>query len=132
MKKLLFICFLFTPHLVAAKTLVIPPACVPYIPLIEKYEWNWQTAINVMFNESSCQPEIVNLNPSTETHKSKLYRDYPQGYCVGSFGLFQTSCIDQIYYDPALNIALAYQIYKVQGWSAWFTTCTTKVICKIQ
>jgi hypothetical protein len=133
MKKLLLVLALLVPsiaHANSVKSLKIPPPCSPYAQYVEKYDWNWQTAINVMFHESTCQPNIVNLNPQTETHKSKLYRDYPSGYCVGSFGLFQTSCVDMIYYDPALNVALAYQIYKQQGWyGGWRTTCEI-VKCK--
>ena len=115
--------FLVIPSLVSAKT--IPLVCLPYLPLIEKYDWNVQTAINVMFAESSCNPIAVNLN---DKHRSRQYpRDYPQGYCYGSFGLFQTSCTRLVYFDPALNIALAYEIYKIQGWGAW-GSCTSKVV----
>lgn len=124
--KFLFVLIsLLTPSIIHSQTLEIPPPCVPYVQYIEKYDWDVQTAINVMFQESSCLPNSVNLNPKTENHKSRIYpRDYPQGYCVGSFGLFQTSCTNMIYYDPELNIALAYQIYKQQGWyGGWKTSC---------
>lgn len=108
-------------------SLVVPTQCAPYVGFIEKYDWNVQTAINVMFNESTCFQNAVNLK---DKHASNLYRDYPDGICWGSFGLFQTSCTDMVYYDPALNIALAYQIYKAQGWlGGWRTTCTTKIKC---
>ena len=136
--KTAILCFLFLvnapltfAHIVNSRTLdpdlVVPAACAPYVALIEKYNWNVQTAINVMNNESSCEANAVNLN---DKHKSDIYpRDYPQGYCMGSFGLFQTSCTRIVYYDAAENIALAYQIYREQGWHAWLMTCTTKVKC---
>jgi len=108
---------------------VVPPACVSYLPLIEKYDWNVQTAINVMWAESGCNPDAVNLN---DKHKSRIYpRDYPAGFCVGSFGLFQESCTRPIYYDAPQNIKQAYEIYQEQGWSAWWTTCHTKVKCNL-
>jgi hypothetical protein len=115
------------PTTVSSKT--IPWACVPYLPLVEKYDWNVQTAISVMYAESGCNPNAVNLNDTHTVKKDKINKEL--WYCTGSFGLYQTSCANVVYYDPALNIALAYQIYEVQSWKAWGTCLDGKVNCKI-
>jgi hypothetical protein len=112
---------------VVTKTIPIP--CVPYLPFVEQYDWNVQTALNVMFAESSCNPNAVNLNDTHTVKKDTV--DKQLWYCVGSFGLFQTSCTRPVYYDPALNVALAFKIYTEQGWQAWKNTCTKKVYCVI-
>lgn len=107
----------------------IPIACIPYLPIIEQYDWNVQTAIDVMANESGCNVDAVNLNDVHVVKKDKNNKEL--FYCIGSFGLFQTSCENIVYYDPALNISTAYKIYKQQGWNAWWETCHTKVDCMI-
>lgn len=68
--------------------------------------------------ESDCQPNAANLN------------DHHNG-CIGSYGLMQVACIHTGYaaeYDPARNIAKAYEIYRcgqrigsqcVASWLPW-------------
>lgn len=85
--------------------------------LINQYDWNKEVAYQVMMAESHCNPNAANLN---DVH----------GSCVGSFGLFQINCGHGQLYDPATNVAVAYNMYKQSGWQPWgFTTCAVKVAC---
>jgi soluble lytic murein transglycosylase-like protein len=92
--------------------------CNQYLPIIEKYSWNAQTALKVMKAESSCNPKAINLRDS---HKG----------CRGSYNLFQVACIhyksDQSKDDIELNVQLAYKVYTERGWKPW-AVCTTGIV----
>jgi hypothetical protein len=92
-----------------------PVGCANYRYLVEQYDWNVNTAMAVMQAESGCNPNAENWRDNHRT-------------CIGSKGLFQLACFwptalgytyDSLY-DPASNVAMAYQIYKrSNSWNAW-------------
>lgn len=96
-------------------------SCVPFVDEIIQYDWDTETAIDVMWHESHCKPEAINPRDS---HKG----------CTGSFGLFQTACIHgdkNILLEPKNNIAKAHVLYKERGWRPWGVCSDGKVDCGI-
>lgn len=90
--------------------------CEAYRGLVAQYSWNVTVAMAVMQAESSCNPQAHN---TTDNH----------GVCMGSFGLFQISCHSGSVYDPAQNIAIAWQKYQARGWQPWGVCTSGKVSC---
>lgn len=90
--------------------------CEAYRSLVSQYNWNVNTAMKVMQAESTCNAMAHN---TTDNH----------GVCMGSFGLFQISCHSGAVYDPAQNIAIAYQKYQARGWQPWGVCTSGKVSC---
>lgn len=90
--------------------------CEEYRGLVAQYSWNVNVAMAVMRAESSCNPSAHN---TTDNH----------GVCMGSFGLFQISCHSGAVYDPAQNVAIAYQKYSARGWQPWGVCTSGKVSC---
>lgn len=90
--------------------------CEAYRGIVAQYSWNVNVAMAVMRAESSCNPQAHN---TTDNH----------GVCMGSFGLFQISCHSGAVYDPAQNIAIAYQKYSARGWQPWGVCTSGKVSC---
>lgn len=98
--------------------------CEQYRGLIEQYDWPIETAMQICRDESRGYPEAFN-------QRDRHYADraHTQLICVGSGGLFQVACFwpkklgyeSGKLYDPAANIAMAYQIWKKQGWTPWST-----------
>jgi hypothetical protein len=88
------------------KPIVYAVGCELYRPLISQYGWNVSVAMRVMQAESGCNPNAANW---TDSHST----------CNGSFGLFQIACFSGQVYDPAQNIAIAYQKYQARGWQPW-------------
>lgn len=91
------------------KPTVYAIGCELYRPLISQYSWNVSVAMAVMQAESGCNPNAANWADSHST-------------CSGSFGLFQIACFSGQVYDPAQNIAIAYQKYQARGWQPWYNT----------
>lgn len=61
----------------------------------------------------------VSCNPSA-ANRSDVHKDaYGNVICIGSFGLFQISCHSGEVYDPAKNVAIAYQKYQARKWQPW-------------
>ena len=105
------------PAPVATPVQAYPTNCEAYRPIISKYGWNVEVAMNVMRVESGCNPNAANLNDN-------------HGVCIGSFGLFQISCHGGQIYNPEQNIAAAWAKYQARGWQPWgSTTCKYKVKC---
>lgn len=90
--------------------------CEAYRSLVSQYNWNVNTAMAVMKAESGCNTMAKN---TTDNH----------GVCMGSFGLFQISCHSGAVYDPAQNVAIAYQKYQARGWQPWGVCTSGKVSC---
>jgi hypothetical protein len=102
--------------------------CDNYVHLIQKYDWNVTTAINVMRAESGCRPTAVG-----DTKPIK-------GVLAHSCGLFQVrtlrgrpSCEELK--NPETNVAWAYKLYVAKNkhgkqafWSPW-SVCRGKVRC---
>lgn len=90
--------------------------CEAYRGIVAQYSWNVNVAMAVMRAESSCNPQAHN---TTDNH----------GVCMGSFGLFQISCHSGAVYDPAQNVAIAWQKYSSRGWQPWGVCTSGKVSC---
>lgn len=86
--------------------------CNQWQPLISQYSWDVRVALAVCTAESGGNP--ASNNP-TDPHK----------VCLGSRGLFQIGCDSTGnfagMFDPALNIAQAYQLYSRRNWQPWTT-----------
>lgn len=86
--------------------------CDAYRGMLAQYDWNVDTMARIMKAESGCNP--VNHNHA-DNHRS----------CLGSYGLMQIGCVhgySAAYLEsPANNIAVAYKIFKSQGYTAWTT-----------
>lgn len=83
--------------------------------LVNNYAWDVKVAYAVCMAESDGNPNALNMN---DRHNG----------CVGSFSLMQVACFwythfgysEKDYYDPNINIRIAYLIYKRQnGFNAW-------------
>lgn len=90
--------------------------CEAYRGIVAQYAWNVNVAMEVMRAESGCNPQAKN---TTDNH----------GVCIGSFGLFQISCHSGAVYDPAENVAIAWQKYSARGWQPWGVCTSGKVSC---
>lgn len=108
-----------------AKPVEVPPApapatyptdCETYRPIIAKYSWNVDVAMNVMRVESGCNPNAANYGDN-------------HGVCIGSFGLFQISCHGGQIFNPEQNIAAAWAKYQARGWQPWSATTCKKIAC---
>lgn len=98
-----------------ANVVLNPVGCANYRHLVEQYDWDVSIAMAVMQAESGCNPGAENWSDS-------------HGSCSGSKGLFQLACFwpgalgysYESLYDPASNVAMAYQIYKRgDSWRPW-------------
>lgn len=99
------------------KASAYPASCEAYRPIIEQYSWDVRVAMAVMQAESTqnkipCNPNAANRNDVHRDANGKVI-------CVGSFGLMQISCHSGEVYDPAKNIAIAWEKYKKRGWQPW-------------
>ncbi len=94
----------------------LPGNCETYRPLVAKYGWNVEVAMNVMRAESGCNPNAIN---KTDNHK----------VCRGSYGLFQISCHSGVVYDPEENVKIAWAKYQARGWKPWGVCNSGKVDC---
>jgi hypothetical protein len=82
--------------------------------LVEQYDWPIATAKRICFAESGGNVAAINWNDN-------------HGSCKGSYSLMQVGCIH--YYsrgltpntDPNLNMKIAYEIWKQQGFHPWST-----------
>lgn len=72
--------------------------CEAYRPLLAQYNWPVSVAMEVMRRESGCNPNAVS---PTNDH-----------------GLFQIHA--ERIYDPAANVARAYQKFAASGWRPWY------------
>lgn len=65
-----------------------------------------------------CDPLLDNYSAG-ETHVNAA----GQVVCVGSYGLLQVGCLHfsagQDHTTPSANVAVAYQVWKKQGYTAW-------------
>lgn len=83
--------------------------CSQYYDMVDKYDWDTETMLAIMYAESSCRPNLdntgLNKNGSVD------------------YGLFQINSIHGYdkndLMDPEFNISVAYKIYKSQGLRAW-------------
>lgn len=85
--------------------------------LAYNYDWPQNIAYAVCMAESTGNQDAVNWSDN-------------HGTCVGSFSLWQVGCFwyyyygytDKDFYNPDVNVQIAYQIYKRQGsFNAWTT-----------
>ena len=107
---------------------ILENKCIEYLPLLEKYDWNVQTASKVMLKESNCNPKAKNMRDNHYNIKRQLI-------CSGSHGLMQVACSHYLKLqitdkeDPVKNVEIAYQLYKERGWKPWGVCTDGKVKC---
>lgn len=83
--------------------------CSSYLPLIEQYPWDVQTAVAI------CQAES-----GGDTYALSS---------TGDRGIFQVNFVHSdlvngdlsALYNPAINVKVAYEVYSSAGWRAWST-----------
>lgn len=80
------------------------------------YNADAKLALRIAKAESGLNPEAYN----PEWH----YNAQGEKICQGSFGIYQVSCVhydgdDKDLLDPDINIRLAFQLQKEQGWDIW-------------
>jgi len=97
------------PHKTTSLGTILAKADI--VTAINQYDWNINTAYNVMICESGGNPTKINWN---DHHRE----------CDGSFGLMQIGCVNykgnpQDLLDAELNLKIAYSVFKKQGWNAW-------------
>lgn len=107
-----------------ASDLPLPPiytingGCQQYLPLVQKYNWDVNTAMAIMEAESTSQGIPCDSNA----------KDFDSNGTVDR-GLFQVNSIHadlatdmNTLFDPQTNVRIAYEIYSgQQGWGAWST-----------
>lgn len=110
------------------ETLIEPVAQEP-VPTcaseIAKYDWDYQTAYNVMYAESTAREWIVNNNPDT------------QDYSVGCFqiNLYGNNALtrpsEAELQNPVVNVEFAYRLYAENKYSfiGQWGVCRSKVQC---
>lgn len=85
--------------------------------LAYNYDWPQDIAYAICMAESTGNQDARNMSDN-------------HGSCVGSYGLWQVGCFwyyyygysDSDFYNPDVNVSIAYQIYKRQGsFNAWTT-----------
>lgn len=76
--------------------------------LVNDYNWDKSIAYAVCMAESGGNARAANLN---DRHNG----------CIGSYGLMQIACIHTggAEYDPARNMAKAFEIYSRSSWLPW-------------
>lgn len=86
--------------------------CDQYLPLLSQYEWDTRTAYAIMRAESGCNTQAIG-------------DDYPiAGLHAPSCGLFQVRTLAgrppcEALQVPERNVAIAYKLYKANGWQPW-------------
>lgn len=86
--------------------------------LLESYPWDVQEAYKIAMCESRGNPAKINPN---DNHR----------VCWGSYGVFQLSCdkgTKETLLNPEKNIAMAYNIWKRNGWHRDWVTCGKKLL----
>jgi hypothetical protein len=91
------------------------PGVEQWRPLVAKYDWPVNTALDVMRLESGGNQYSAN---TTDRHRDRN----GNVICIGSYGLFQIACLDGVVYDAETNIAIAYRKWKARGWQPWTNT----------
>ena len=93
-----------------------PIGCEQYKPLVAQYSWPVETVMAIMYAESGCRSDALSA--------------------TGDRGLMQINWVHSAkvggdltkLYDPATNLAVAYQIYQASGFSPW-SVCRSSVRC---
>ena len=94
----------------AASAAPEPPAFTPATDIeqwICTYNWDCRTALRVLYCESGADPNAIGRG--------------------SNYGLYQINAVHashwagfwEHWFEPAWNIALAYEIWTVRGWSPW-------------
>lgn len=86
--------------------------CESYRPLLEKYDWNVNTAMAVMQAESGCRVNAYNGANSNGSNDAGLFQ-------INSIHVQSGLISDQARFEPSANVKAAFAIYLGSGWSAW-------------
>lgn len=113
-KLLLFLVVILFPLSAHAQNIDdLNTLCEPYVPLILKYNWNALIAEEVMFFESSCNPEAINNSTSTGDYSVGLFQ-------LNLYGNLQKNRPSKKWLlDPAHNVQYAYYLYQIYGFYPW-------------
>ncbi len=75
------------------------------------YEWDCETALSIVYNESRFVPTAVNTNCNPS-------RPYTM-VCVGLFQIWTAHCEYCELTNPSVNIRIAYNLWLVNGFRPW-------------
>lgn len=113
------------PVAVVRKTVSQKPKgdCEKYRPIVEQYDWDVETVMQICKDESQGNPENINWSDKHKDSKGNVI-------CISSQGLMQVGCFwpAELGYTmedlliPEPNMAMAYEIYKrSKGFTPWTT-----------
>lgn len=113
-----------------------PVYCADFL---KQYDWNQSVAYNVMMVESKNNARNLNDNPATGDYSvgcfqvnllgGNLQSKYNIAKRLGYSGPLERDALRDWLWNPANNVAVAWELYKGSGWQPWsFTTCK-KVAC---
>lgn len=113
-----------------------PMYCADFIP---RYNWNNSVAHNVMMQESGNNARNLNDNAGTGDYSVGCFQinllngNLPAKYNIavrlGYTGPLERDALKEWLWNPANNVAVAWELYKGSGWGPWsFTTCK-KIAC---
>jgi hypothetical protein len=96
--------------------------CTEFPSIIKSYDWPYEVAMQICKDESHGGAQKINWNDKHYDLKGDLI-------CVSSRGLFQIGCLwpEELGYTmedllvPEKNVAMAYAIWKKQGFRPWTT-----------
>ena len=81
--------------------------------LLEKYDWNIDQAREIMWCESSANPEAHNYNTITKDNSHGLFQ-------INTYGkLAEERPSREWLIVPENNIQYAYELWKARGWQPW-------------
>lgn len=118
---ILFVTSLAVPNLAIAVdsgkqiTYRVPEQCSKYVEEVERFNWDTTIIIRIMYLESGCRHTAVGDGHLT----------FNAGAYGMSCGLMQVRILPkrgvtcEQMKDPKKNIAMAYEVYKSQGYKAW-------------
>lgn len=104
---------------------VEPPVTSSDCSLVNNYDWPRDIARGICLAESGGNPNAVNWGDN-------------HGKCVGSFSLMQVGCFwypyfgysEADFYNPIVNMDIAYKIWQRQGGFGAWTTCAKVPGCR--
>ena len=96
--------------------------CSKYEELIRSYDWPADTALEICRKESGGNANAINWNDVHTDSSGNVI-------CVTSRGLMQIACVHVLgtgktvedLQDPEINVAIAYRIWKKEGFHPWST-----------
>jgi hypothetical protein len=97
--------------------------CEKYRHIIEQYDWNVDTAMEICKHESEGREWVVNDNPATKDYSVGLF----QINLFGANAKYRPS--EATLKIPEENVAYAYELYKSSGFQSQWGVCRRDVKC---